>query len=191
MLTFPLFEINLHLLSMVALSGFQSSLSKVVPGKFHGCDRHSKCNCLQDWANFHRSRVWQVVLIFTRDQFWPLSNVVACICWCVSQSVCFNHLYTCLRDNSWPIRARTTKFGPEVQNTLLKIFTVLGGNWYWPSRATLSNFKVKFYPFLSLKFVRGISHHPFKLGSPNLDQRCQATLLRPLVFGGPKNCNRS
>ena len=28
--------------------------------------------------------------------------------------------------------------------------------------------------------VRAITHHPFKLGSPNLDRRCK----RPVVFGG-------
>ena len=26
--------------------------------------RHSKYKCLQDWANFHRSWAWQIVLIF-------------------------------------------------------------------------------------------------------------------------------
>ena len=30
-------------------------LSKELPGKFHGSGRHSKCNCLSDRANFHRS----------------------------------------------------------------------------------------------------------------------------------------
>ena len=39
-------------------------LSKAVPGKFHGSDRHSKCKCLQDQGNFHRSLAWQIVLIF-------------------------------------------------------------------------------------------------------------------------------
>ena len=37
---------------------------KAVPGKFHGSLRHSKCNCLQDRANFQRSQAWQIVLIF-------------------------------------------------------------------------------------------------------------------------------
>ena len=31
-------------------------LSKAVPGNFHWSGRHSKCNCLQDRANFHRSQ---------------------------------------------------------------------------------------------------------------------------------------
>ena len=42
-----------------------NTLSKTIPGKFHGSGRHSKCNCLQDWADFHRSHAWQIVLIFS------------------------------------------------------------------------------------------------------------------------------
>ena len=40
-------------------------LSKSVPSKFHGSGRHSKHSCLQEWANFHRSWAWQIVLIFS------------------------------------------------------------------------------------------------------------------------------
>ena len=32
------------------------------------------------------------------------------------------------------------------------------------------------------KFVRMINHHPFKLGSPNLDHRCKSPCLRSLLF---------
>ena len=32
--------------------------------------------------------------------------------------------------------------------------------------------------------VRTITHHPFKLGSPNLDQRCKIPWLRSLLFCG-------
>ena len=39
-------------------------LSKAVPSKFHGSVGHSKCNCLQNRANFHRSRAFQIALIF-------------------------------------------------------------------------------------------------------------------------------
>ena len=34
------------------------------------------------------------------------------------------------------------------------------------------------------EFVRTITHHPFKLGSPNLDQRCKKPWLRALLFCG-------
>ena len=39
-------------------------LNKAVPGKFHGSGGHSKCNSLQDRANFHRSRGWQIAPLF-------------------------------------------------------------------------------------------------------------------------------
>ena len=34
------------------------------------------------------------------------------------------------------------------------------------------------------EFVRAITHQPFKLGSPNLDQRCKIPWLRALLFCG-------
>ena len=34
------------------------------------------------------------------------------------------------------------------------------------------------------EFVRAITHQPFKLGSPNLDQRCKRHWLRALLFCG-------
>ena len=41
--------------------------------------------------------------------------------------------WACPHHNSLPIQARITKFGPEVQNNLVKIPIVLGGNWPWLS----------------------------------------------------------
>ena len=73
MFTGALFQIKLHLLSTILLSGFQSSLrnplSKTVPGEFHGSGGQSKRNCLQERADFHRSRAWQIVLIFNAGQW--------------------------------------------------------------------------------------------------------------------------
>ena len=37
-------------------------------------------------------------------------------------------------------------------------------------------------PYFEL--VRAITHHPFKLGPPNLDQRCKISWLRSLLFWG-------
>ena len=45
--------------------------------------------------------------------------------------------------NSLPIQARITQFGPEVQNSLVKVPIVLGGKWPWPSRSNLT-WKVEF-----------------------------------------------
>ena len=59
--------------------------------------------------------------IFTQDQFWPTGIIVACICVCV----CVCQSWACPRDSSSPNQARITKFGPEVQNTLVKIPIIL------------------------------------------------------------------
>ena len=49
----------------------------------------------------------------------------------------FTPFWACPDHNSLPIQARITKFGPEVENSLVKVPIVLGGNWPRP-------FKVKF-----------------------------------------------
>ena len=46
------------------ISKLWNPLRKTVPSKFHRPRGHSKRNCLHDWTNFHRSRAWQIVLIF-------------------------------------------------------------------------------------------------------------------------------
>ena len=40
------------------------------------------------------------------------------------------------------------------------------------------------------KFVRAITNYPFKLGSPNLDQRCKRPRFRSLLFCGTIDCDR-
>ena len=39
-------------------------------------------------------------------------------------------------------------------------------------------------PCVNHELVRAITHHWFKLGSPNLDHRCKRPWLRSLFFGG-------
>ena len=58
-------------------------------------------------------------------------------------SVCVYQSLACPHDNSSPVQARITKFGPEKQNTLVKIPIVFGSSWLWPSRSNLtSNWKL-------------------------------------------------
>ena len=70
MFTVPSFEIKLHLVGTAILRGFQTPrelvnpLSKAVPVKCHGSGAYGNFNCLQDRANFRKSRVWQIALIF-------------------------------------------------------------------------------------------------------------------------------
>ena len=47
---------------------------------------------------------------------------------CVCPWVCAHQPWTCPCDNFSPVYSRITKFGPEVQNTFVKIPIVLGGN---------------------------------------------------------------
>ena len=71
----PLFRINIHFLSAVLLSGFQSSSGALKSIKcsstwFHGFGGHSNCNFLIEpfftdlGHGIHRSRAWQFLLIF-------------------------------------------------------------------------------------------------------------------------------
>ena len=104
-----------------------------------------------------------------------------CLSDCLSVSPCVRQSRACPRDNLWPVQASITKFWPEVRNNLVKIPIVLRG------RSTLTSsvkfdFKIRFYPILSLKFVCMITHHLVKLESPNLEQRCETPCLRYFLF---------
>ena len=114
--------------------------------------------------------------------FYPRPVLAFEYCRCLHLSVCVHvyvgHPRVCPRHNSSPLQDRITKFGSEVQNTLVKIPNVWG-------QMTLT-FKVKFklkvpnLPHFAL--VHTITHHLFKLGSPNLDQWCKTPWLRSLLF---------
>ena len=68
------------------------------------------------------------------------------VCVCVYQS------RACPHDNSSPIQAQITKFGPEMQNTLVWVPIVFGDDRPWSSRSNLS-WKSNFTPFWAC------SHH--------------------------------
>ena len=58
-------------------------------------------------------------IVITLGQFWPPGIVVACVRPSVRHQVC-------PRDNSSPVQAWLTKFGPKMQNTLVKVPIVSG-----------------------------------------------------------------
>ena len=66
-----------------------------------------------------------------------------CVCLCVRQS------WACPSDNSSTVQARITKFGPEKQNTLVKIPIVFLGQLTLTFKVKF-NFKLKIDPILSL-----------------------------------------
>ena len=79
------------------------------------------------------------IVFITPDQFWLPGIVVACVRPSVLHQVC-------PRDSSSPGQVRLTKFGPKMQNTLVKVPIVLGSNRPWPPRSHLT-LKSKFIPF--------------------------------------------
>ena len=58
--------------------------------------------------------------------------------------------WACSRDNSSPVQVRTTKFGPEVQNTLVKIPIVLEVDWAWHVKFNLFSKSCLFASLLRL-----------------------------------------
>ena len=49
--------------------------SKAVPGKFNGSGRHSNCNRLQDWTNFHRCHGWLIFQLFNTGTCNTLTHI--------------------------------------------------------------------------------------------------------------------
>ena len=148
------------------------------------------------WTNSRVAHGWRcydanvislywLLVIFTRGQLWPSGIVVACVCLCVCVyvCVCVRQSSVCPDDNLSPAQATITKFGPEVQNTLIKIPIVFGVHWPWPSRLNWT-LKSKFTPFWACEFVRTINQYQMKWGFPNLDQKCILVLLRSLLILG-------
>ena len=109
-----------------------------------------------------------------------------CVCVCVYQSL------ACPLDNSGPVQARITKFGPKMRNTLVEV----PGFFFFFSFLLLLFFVLFLFVFsfavwnLNLQslnlphfeFVPNITHHPYKLGSPNLNQMCKIHWLISLLF---------
>ena len=59
-------------------------------------------------------------------------------------------------------------------------FTFITRGQFWPSVIVVACVCSSVSPSVT-KFVRAITHHPFKLGSPNLDQRCKRVKI-PIVL---------
>ena len=74
----------------------------------------------------------------TRGQFWPSGIVITCVCGSVCVCMCVYQSRACPLDNSSPSQARITKFGPEMQNTLVWVPIVFGDDRPWSSRSNLT-----------------------------------------------------
>ena len=115
------------------------------------------CNAMQRPSN---AELWLIFYVslnkhlnkhFYRGQFWPSGIVIACVCVSVRVSVCLC-VYQSLaypHDNSSAFQARITKFGSEIQNTLVKMPIFLGG-WSTLTIKVKFHLKIEFYLILSL-----------------------------------------
>ena len=81
--------------------------------------------------------------------FYPRPVLASGYCRCLCLCVCVYQSLACPDDNSSPVQARITKFGPEKQNTLVKFPIVLGGQLTLTFKVKF-NFKLKIDPILSL-----------------------------------------
>ena len=116
-----------------------------------------------------------VDIIFTRGQFWPSGIVVACVCLsvCASVCVCVRQPWACPCHKSPRVQARTTKFGQKVQNNLVKVPIVFGGDCPWPSRSNLT-WKAKFTPFWACPRHNSSS---IEVRTTKFEQKMQTNLL--------------
>ena len=105
-------------------------------------------------------------------------SLPASVCVSVCLSVCQS--LVCPSDNSGHVSARITKFGPNMQNTLVRVPIVL-----WTDRPWLQGqIQLEIPNLLHFELVCNIPHHSFKPGSSNLNQRCKIHWLRSRLFCG-------
>ena len=157
----------MHHISILCYRGIRVSMKCIFIAYLHS----------NDWmyaGNINRYDKLTVTMVFTRGQFWPPGIVVAPVRPSVRHQVC-------PRDNSSPVQARITKFGPKMQNTLVKVPFVLGVNQPWPSRSNLRS-KSKFTPFWAC-----LHHNSSSIRGriTKFGPEVQNTLVKsPIVLGG-------
>ena len=112
---------------------------RAFPGK---CMKGMACN-LACWCILTTFRIdWILVTVcwFLPEASFGLRvlSSPASVGLCVRVCVCVWQSRACPRDNSSPIQARITKFGPEMQNTLVWVLIVFGDDRPWSSRSNLT-----------------------------------------------------
>ena len=104
-----------------------------------------------------------------------------CLRLCVSVCLSVCQSLACPHNNSGPVQARITKFGPKMQKILIMVPIVLWTDWPWLSRSNLIR-KSKFTPFWACL------HHnspPIQAGITKFVQEVQNTLVKiPIVLEG-------
>ena len=99
----------------------------------------------------------------------------------------FTPFWACPRDNWSPVQARTTKFGPEVQNTLVKIPTVMRVDWAWHVKFNLFSKSCLFASLLRLWNICETCIKIWKRGLFHILNGCAQIYLCTASCHGPWN----
>ena len=135
------------------------------------------CKFIPCWM----ARCWVQILQFLPEASFGLRvlSLPASVCVCLSVCLSVCQSLACPHDNSGPIQARITKFGPKMQKTLVKVPIVL-----WTDQPSRSNliWKSKFTPFWACP------HHnspPIQAKITKFGPEVQTTLAKiPIVLWG-------
>ena len=108
--------------------------------------------------------------------FWFIMSVVEhCICYCLCFSIGLN--------SGFCIEKFRHKFSLEMYDTM-GMWSLFTQGQFWPSCIVVTCVCVSVCLCVNHLLVRAITWDPFKLGSPNLDQRCKRPWLKSLLFCG-------
>ena len=126
-------------------------------------------------VNYRKTRKYCFV---TRGQFWPSGIVVVCVCLCVCVRLCVNH--ELLR----AITHHLFKLGSPKLDHRCKIPWLISLLFFGVNDLDLQGqIKLQRQNLLNFELVRVITHHLFKLGSPNFGQRCKIPWSDPYFWG--------
>ena len=115
---------------------------------------------------------------FSTYQFYlrpVLGIVVACVCVCVCLCVCVNHLLVRVMTRD-PFKLGSPNLDQRCKRPWLRSLWFCGLN----DCDLQGQIELESPNLPHFELVCTITHHLFKLGSPNLDQRCKIAWLRSL-----------
>ena len=106
------YSVQIWWLQLKSVTSYRADKQKFTDGRMDAC-------------NDNTTLAWKARGIKNHQTFYFYLRPILAFryCCCLRQSI--RH-QVCLHDNSSPIQARLTKFGPKMQNTLVKVIIVLG-----------------------------------------------------------------